>query len=358
MIDKCASPVETNKYFEKMAIDPSKLRNFDGLSVSALGAGTYLGASDDATDSLYEKALVKAALAGINFFDTAINYRNGRSEKVLSKVIHALADQGVSREELVISTKGGIIPFEGVFEDYVRSHFLDTGIIETKDIVADSQCMTPPFLENQIDSSLTNLNLKCIDLYYLHNPEVILAEVGEEEFYERLRKCFDLFERKVNDQKIARYGIASWNGFRQKKGALNLSKVLKCAQDVAGENHHLKAIQMPYNLVMLEAIKQKVIEQAAEKGIAVMISAPLMQSQVGQINRRIFEQLPLSRSPLTQSLEFVLSTPNVCSTFCGMKTVAHLEENLAVMHEPAWSIDQWIKASSLLGLPRLQSTSQ
>ena len=44
-------------------------------SVSSLGIGTYLGGDDDATDRAYTDALIAAGEGGINFFDTAINYR-------------------------------------------------------------------------------------------------------------------------------------------------------------------------------------------------------------------------------------------------------------------------------------------
>lgn len=358
MSEKWATHSGTDKYFKWISIHPSKQKQFDGLTVSALGAGTYLGPSDEPTDKLYEQALVQAALKGINFFDTAINYRNQRSERVLGKAIRDLAGHGILREQLVIATKGGYLPFIGPFEDYIRSHYIDTGIIETKDIVAESHCMTAPFLENQIKSSLKNLNLQTIDLYYLNNPEIQLTEIGEEEFYRRLQKAFELFEIQVHEKRIARYGISTWNGFRQKKGGLKLEKIIQCAEDVGGKNHHFKAIQLPYNLIMLEAVKQKIIlDQATEKGVAVMVSAPLMHGQVNQICKRVFEKLPASHSPVTQALQFVLSTPAVCSAFCGMKTGTHLEENRTILREDNWPFESWVKASHVLGLPKSSSES-
>lgn len=344
MAEKWATDAGTEKYFKWVTIHPSKQRKFDGLTVSALGAGTYLGPVDEATDKLYEQSLLQAGLGGINFFDTAINYRNQHSERVLGKVIKELLSRGVLREQLVIATKGGYLL------DDVRAHSLDTGVIEAKDIVAESHCMTPNFLENQIATSLKNLGLQCIDLYYLHNPETQISEVGEEEFYRRLKLAFSLFEQKVQEKKIRRYGIATWNGLRIKKGGLQLSKVIQCAFDAGGEGHHFKAIQLPFNLVMLEAIKQKKLFQVAtENEIAIMISASLMQGQV-KLCKRVFEQLPAGKSPMAQALEFVLSTPRVCTAFCGMKKLPHWEENRTVLHEANWSQETWIKACQSLGI--------
>jgi aryl-alcohol dehydrogenase-like predicted oxidoreductase len=352
---KWATPEGTDKYFKWVSVHASKQRQFDGLTVSALGAGTYLGPSDDLTDKLYEQALVQAGLGGVNFFDTAISYRNQRSEKILGKAIRDLADRGVNREQIVIATKGGYLPFEGSFEDYVRSHYLDTGIIEMKDIVAESHCMTPAFLENQIASSLKHLGLQSIDLYYLHNPETQLHEVGEEEFYRRLKAAFTLFEQKVQEKKIRRYGISTWNGFRIKKGGLQLSKIIKCAKDVGGTDHHFKAIQLPYNLVMLEAIKEKkLFETAKENHIAIMASASLMQGRLKQLPKRLFEELPKGKAPMVQALEFVLSTPGICTGFCGMKKLEHWAENANVFQEPNWTPEDWNNACISLGLPIIE----
>ena len=47
--------------------------------------------------------------------------------------------------------------------------------------------MTPRYLLNQLDCSLRNLDLECVDIYYVHNPESQLGKITREEFDERLR---------------------------------------------------------------------------------------------------------------------------------------------------------------------------
>lgn len=365
-MENAATPDLTLEYFQSKEVHPDKQRNFDGLKVSALGAGTYLGQADDATDKLYEQSLLKAVHGGVNFIDAAINYRCMRSEKVIRKVVKDLDRQGIKRGQIVIATKGGYIPCEDSpesYDDYLRTHFLDPGIINSGEIVGGCHCMSPAFLDAQISSSLQNLGLESIDLYYLHNPETQLQEIEESEFYRRLIAAFQLFEKKVEEGKIARYGIATWNGLRQKptqKAALQLSKVLACAKEAGGEKHHFRAIQMPYNLVMLEAVKIKnqinpdpktLIQTLAETNIAFMISSPLMQSHAMSLSARVFDRLPKEESPVLQSLQFLSSTPSTCTLFAGMKKPEHLHENLKLLRLPNWPKSEWEKSLAALSGP-------
>ena len=57
--------------------------------------GTYLDASDE--------TIYAAAEGGINFFDTAINYRNQQSERDIGAAMERL-----QRDEIVISTQGRV----------------------------------------------------------------------------------------------------------------------------------------------------------------------------------------------------------------------------------------------------------
>jgi aryl-alcohol dehydrogenase-like predicted oxidoreductase len=74
--------------------------------------------------------------------------------------------------------------------------------------------MSPRYLAHQLDQSLRNLKLQTIDVYYIHNPESQFAGVGREDFAARLRAAFQFLESAVDAGKIARYGVATWNGFR------------------------------------------------------------------------------------------------------------------------------------------------
>ena len=87
-------------------------RDAEGLKVSTIGFGTYLGDSDDATDEAYRTAIVEAVSIGCNVVDSASNYRCQRSERAVGAALRDLERDGVGREQLIVATKGGYIPFD------------------------------------------------------------------------------------------------------------------------------------------------------------------------------------------------------------------------------------------------------
>src|SRR5215813_6372080 len=98
-------------------------RNHQGLWLSSIGIGTYLGNADNNTDANYTEAVVRAVQLGTNVIDTAANYRFQRSERSIGQAIKALTGQhGFAREELVVCTKGGYIPFNGAPPRNIREY--------------------------------------------------------------------------------------------------------------------------------------------------------------------------------------------------------------------------------------------
>ena len=158
---------------------------------SSIGIGTYLGNPDAATDAAYTAAVVAAVEGGINVIDSAINYRFQRSERSVAAALRELARRGFAREELILCTKGGFLTTDGeVPEDahaYLEREYIATKILAPQDVAAGCHAMSPAFLANQLDRSLANLGIDCVDIYYLHNPETQLGEVPREEFMRRLR---------------------------------------------------------------------------------------------------------------------------------------------------------------------------
>ena len=164
------------------------------LVLSPIGIGTYLGNADEATDRNYTDAIVRAVQLGVNVIDSAANYRFQRSERSIGSALKTLENEGFAREELVICTKGGYLPFDGApprnMREYVAETFVKPGVASFDDIVGGSHCMTPSYLQNQLDQSLRNMDLETVDVYYVHNPESQLDHVSESEFYHRLRLAF------------------------------------------------------------------------------------------------------------------------------------------------------------------------
>jgi aryl-alcohol dehydrogenase-like predicted oxidoreductase len=86
---------------------PSFLGN-TGLRVSALSLGGWLTYGDQVDEELTLKCMEEAWENGINFFDTAEVYADGKCEVAMGKAIKKL---GWKREDFVISTKlfwGGV----------------------------------------------------------------------------------------------------------------------------------------------------------------------------------------------------------------------------------------------------------
>ena len=113
--------------------------------------------------------------------------------------------------------------------------------------------MTPAYLQSQLDQSLRNMKLECVDVYYIHNPESQLQFIPEPEFYARLKLAFERLEQNRKQGKLAYYGVATWNGFRTKPHH-SLVRMVEAAREIGGEAHGFRFIQLPFNLAMPEAV--------------------------------------------------------------------------------------------------------
>jgi len=328
-------------------------RTWGDLSLSSVGLGTYLGDDDDATDALYRAAIIRALELGVNVLDSAINYRHQRSERTIGEALRALIGRGVlKREEVLVATKGGFIPFDGTLpvnrSAYLLETYIHPGILEPEEIVAGCHAMTPRYLMDQIERSRKNLGLETIDVYYLHNPETQLGEVSRTEFLRRIRSAFETLERACAAGAMRWYGTATWNGYRQPpeaRDSLALEELVTVARDVAGEEHHFCFVQLPFNLAMPEAFtlrnqplgreRVSLLEAASHFGIYVMAAASVYQ---GQLARRlppmVGECLAGLETHAQRALQFVRSTPGVGTALVGMKLIAHVEENLRVARVP------------------------
>src|SRR5258708_6001793 len=111
-----ATAAGTRRYVGRLgsAAAPGHFRQERDLSISSIGLGTYLGHWDDTTDRMYQEAVKRALELGCNVIDSAINYRFQRSERAIGAALAQLIDGGrASRDEVIVATKGGFIPFDG-----------------------------------------------------------------------------------------------------------------------------------------------------------------------------------------------------------------------------------------------------
>jgi aryl-alcohol dehydrogenase-like predicted oxidoreductase len=252
------------------------------------------------------------------------------------------------------------LPFDGApprdVRGYVEKTFIETGIATWGDIAGGSHCMTPAYLANQLQQSLGNMNLDCIDVYYVHNPESQLSAVSPDEFWRRLRAAFEFLEQAVSDNRIKYYGVATWNGFRNEpdsEGYHSLEAMVDLARELAGDQHHFRFIQLPVNLAMPEALffqNQKlgdeyvsVVEAAQSFDITVIASGSLLQGQAARgLPEAIRNALGSLATDAQTGIQFVRSAPGVTTALVGMSNVAHVEENLELVKVPTASANELI----------------
>ncbi len=324
-------------------------RRQDRHYISSIGIGTYLGDATDAVDQKYRKSLKTALTTGVNFVDTAINYRFQRSERVIGTVLESLVEgDEINRDEFLVATKAGFVPFDSTEPDdpleYIKETFVEPGIASPDDFTRNGHCMRPDYIEHQLHRSRENLNLETIDIFYVHNPEMQLSDRDPDTVYDMIERLFSRLEALVDENKIESYGIATWEGLRvepRESNYLSLEEVYARAESAGGKNHNFRAVQLPFNLGMSEALTQAnqpldeepltPLECCNRLGLLVATSASILQGRLAEdLPEGIREELPEYDSDVHRSLQFVRSAPGVTSALVGMSNADHVHENLGI----------------------------
>jgi len=174
MISGNATLEGTTKFAENSGVNEANFKKFANLLLSNVGIGTYLGDADSKTDELVTNAVKQSILSGINVVDTAINYRSQKAERSVGKAITELIEERkITRDQIFLSSKNGYLTNDADvklgFWEYVKEEYSQKGVIKEGDVTSGYHCMTIPYLSDQLERSLKNLNLECLDLMYLHN---------------------------------------------------------------------------------------------------------------------------------------------------------------------------------------------
>lgn len=354
-----ATPAGTKRFAARFASSFSSefyRHVVDGVSISSLGMGTYLGDFDDAEDARYVTVLTAGIERGLNMVDTAINYRCQRSERAVGRAIRQAIDKRIARrDEIVVATKGGYIPLDGsppesreLYDSFLSAEYFDRGVMTPADVVSGGHSIAPAFIADQIQRSRRNLGLSTIDIYYLHNPEQQCSALDGVRFRAGIASAFRELENQVEKGTIRAYGCATWNGFRQDAstpGHLSLEEIVGIAREVGGAAHHFSVIQLPVNLAMAEAVRSStqtlsgrsvpVLEAAATLGVSVVASASLMQSQLARgLPSALASAFPSLETDAQRAIAFVRSLP-LSSALVGMRRLDHLSENLRAARQVA-----------------------
>jgi aryl-alcohol dehydrogenase-like predicted oxidoreductase len=353
MITGYATPEGTKKFADRQQVaSQQNYKNIHNLTLSNVGVGTYLGNPDTETDKLVEEAIKKSVLGGINVIDTAINYRAQKAERSMRNAISQLINNNdISREEIFVSTKNGYVTNDGDIQEdlmqYVMREYGKTGIVNEGDISPGYHCMTLPYLNDQLERSLKNLGLECIDLMYLHNSVEGQTHLPRDQFLKNLKEVFDFYEKKRKDGKIRFYGMATWECFRttpENPLFLELAEVMDLAIQAGGNEHGFRFIQLPFNLMLDQAYMTKnhgvdgktvsALEAAQKFNLGVFTSVPLMQGKL--LTTNIIPEFGNS-SVSVRLLQFVRSTPGITAPLIGHKSESHVKENMDIMKIPPLS---------------------
>jgi aryl-alcohol dehydrogenase-like predicted oxidoreductase len=365
-----ATPESTKKYMQ-YAVSKGRptahFKSFDGLHLSSIGMGTYLGQPTEEDDRAIENAVYQSVKSGaVNVIDTAINYRAMKSEKSIGRsLLQLVKDRIVSRDQVFVSTKNGYITNDGDYPnidvmEYMYRMYIQTEVITADDISSGYNVMNPNYLAKCIDKSLMNMHVSTIDLVYIHNAfESWYEDVSRERFTEMLVKAFELYEKYRSQKKIRYYGMATWTCFRvppESPEYLSLEQVVKCADSVGGENHGFRFIQLPYNLAYSEALLLRnqsvgseknltILQAAAKLNIGIFTSIPLFQ---GRLLRGQLPNYGNVTDPVSKLVQIIRSSPSVIAPLIGQKKPEHVEENLKAANVPPLSEEEFSEAVRIL----------
>ncbi len=152
------------------------------LHISLLGFGNFVFGTNwwgEFSDDDGIRLQNQAYDLGVNFFDSAPAYGNGRAEQLLAETI-----KYAGRDNLIIGTKFGY------------NFYTDPG--EQGGHRERKQDFTPDFLRYDLEQSLQRMNIDCIDLWQAHNLK--LNQFSDE--------MFDTLESLKSEGKIREWGVA------------------------------------------------------------------------------------------------------------------------------------------------------
>jgi hypothetical protein len=289
-----ATPAGTRAYASRFMPRGYGPLGTTGLTTSKVGFGCY---RIDDEISEHREALEKALLSGCNLIDTSTNYTDGASERCVGAVVASVVRAGkLLREEVIVVSKIGYVQGNNLSLAHEREEAGRPFPEMVKYMDGCWHCIHPEFLREQLERSLSRLQLDSLDICLLHNPEYFLSDAKKrgrssldsvrDEFYRRLREAFAFFETQVVVGTIRWYGVSSNTAVAHASDpeATSLARMLAAAREAGGSNHHFRILQIPMNLFEAGGVlerntgpenRQTVLEAAGEAGIGVLINRPL-----------------------------------------------------------------------------------
>jgi aryl-alcohol dehydrogenase-like predicted oxidoreductase len=202
-----------------------KFRKFSniGWHVSEIGLGCWAIGSEwgDVSKEDANEVLKTSLDNGVNFFDTADVYGDGRSEQFIGELLKSTS------EKIYVATKSG---------RRLNPH--------------NSEGYNPQNIESFIDRSLKNLGVECIDLLQLHCPPSDVCSKKE---------TYEMMDDIVKKGKILHYGVS-------------VEKVSEALDAIQFPN--VKSIQIIFNMFRQKP-SEEFFKEAAKRDVAIIVRVPL-----------------------------------------------------------------------------------
>ena len=288
-----------------------------GLKVSALSFGSWITFGDQIENNVAERLMDMAYDAGINFFDNAEVYANGKSEKVMGAI---LKKKNWQRDSYIVSSKaffgtGGELPTQ---KGLNRKHLVEA-----------------------CNAALKRLQVDYLDLYFCHRPDKSTP----------IDETVWTMHNLIQQGKILYWGTSEWS-----------AQEIMEAFMVARENHLIgPTMEQPqYNMLVRDKFEVEYSQLYKTMGLGTTIWSPLAsgiltgkynkekakgsrltldqlawlkERNVTETNLAKVEKLAELSKELKVSLAqlaiaWILKNPNVSTVILGASKTAQLKENL------------------------------
>jgi voltage-dependent potassium channel beta subunit len=201
-----------------------------GLKISALSLGSWVTFGDQIGEDVAAACMKAAWESGVNFFDTAEGYAQGKAESMMG---HILKKFGWKRSDLVVSTKifwGGDGPNDSGLS---RKHILEG-----------------------LTASLSRLQLEYVDLVFCHRPD------KDTPIEETVRAMSFLVDRG----RAIYWGTSEWS-----------AEQIRTAYDFARSERLIPpAMEQPqYNMFHRERVESEYCRLYDEIGLGTTVWSPL-----------------------------------------------------------------------------------
>jgi aryl-alcohol dehydrogenase-like predicted oxidoreductase len=293
-----------------------------GLLVSKLcfgtmtfGDGRGIFKAISAVDQAGADELVKTSIDdGINFFDTADNYTEGESEKILGQ---SLKNLNIARKDVVIATK--VYSRVGPGRNDIgasRGHIMDA-----------------------VEASLRRLQTDHIDLYQIHGNDAVTP----------VEETLRALDTLIQQGKVRYIGCSNWQAWKLAK-ALGICEFRNLAR--------FDTLQAYYSIAGRD-LEREIVPLLQSEKVGLLVWSPLagglLSGKYSRMNQKPADSrrtnydfpivdkerawnildvmAPIAKahgcSPARLSIAWLLSKPVVTSVIIGAKRLDQLQDNLA-----------------------------